>query len=68
MTKRAVTMPELLIASSVAFLILGVVFALWTFSEKAWYGERIKTKLLGEMEMAVERIKQELQRYKIITI
>lgn len=54
-------MTELLAASSIAFLILGVIFTLWIFAEKAWYSERVKAKLLGRVEIAMERVKQELR-------
>ena len=59
--KRGLTLAEILIASAITFLVLGVSFTLWSLTETAWYGERARAKTLMELEIAMERIKKEVR-------
>ena len=51
--KKGVTYVELLVASAITFLVLGVIFVLWNFAEKAWYAERWERLGAGRNKVSV---------------
>src|SRR3989338_6528995 len=55
------TMGELLIATSIAIIVVGGAFALWFITQDSWVNERKKSTALQEIQIAIERIKREIQ-------
>jgi len=59
--KKGLTIGELLIASSIAIVVIGGAFALWFMTQDSWINERTKSKILQELEISVERLKREVK-------
>lgn len=61
MNKHGMTIAELLVAASISIIVIGVAFALWFMTQGVWVNERIKSELLQDLQISVERIKREMQ-------
>lgn len=57
---KGFTLVEVLTASSIAILVIGAALAIWTTVLGVWHTEGIKSDLLGNMQIAMEKMKQEL--------
>ncbi len=55
------TMGELLVATSIAIIVVGGAFALWFMTQDSWVNERKKSMALQEIQITIERIKREIQ-------
>lgn len=53
------TLPEVLIFSVIGMFLVGIIFSMWYFAYKNWAIERTRTGLRVNLEMALERIKEE---------
>lgn len=58
--QKGFTIGELLVASSIAILVIGGAFALWFMTQDTWTNERIKSEILQELQVSIERIKREI--------
>ncbi|MDD5680062.1 MAG: hypothetical protein PHI59_02345, partial [Candidatus Omnitrophica bacterium] len=54
-------MAELLVAASISIIVIGAAFALWLMTQGAWVNERVKSSLLQDLQISLERIKREMQ-------
>ena len=58
--KRGVSIIEFLIAFVIGVVLLAAVVMVWQSVEKAWLSEQINSRLIGELEMFMERFKKEI--------
>jgi len=58
---KGMTLPELLVSLILATLIIGVVLSMWYFMHRSWTSERIRTRLRVNLEIAMERLKEEIR-------
>jgi len=58
---KGFTISELLVASSIAIFVIGGAFALWFMTQNIWKNERIKSNILQELQVSIERIKREIK-------
>lgn len=59
--KKGLTIGELLVASSIAIIVVGGAFALWFMTQDTWTNERTKSDILQKLQVAIERIKREIK-------
>lgn len=59
--KRAFTLVELLVAGSIAIIVVGGAVALWLMTQEIWIKERAKSASLQDVQITIERIKREMQ-------
>jgi hypothetical protein len=59
--RRAMTLTELLVASTIALIVLGGIFMLTQFVYSVWNTERAKTDIVSKIQMGMERIQKELR-------
>ena len=57
---RGISIIEFLIASVIGVVLLAAVVMVWQSVEKAWLSEQINSRLIGELEMFMERFKKEI--------
>lgn len=55
------TIGELLVAASIAIIVIGGAFSLWLMTQQVWKNERTKSKMLQDLQITIERIKREMQ-------
>lgn len=55
------TIGELLVAASIAIIVVGGAFSLWFMTQEVWKNERTKSKMLQDIQITIERIKREVQ-------
>ena len=55
------TMVELLIASSIALIVISALTAMWLFAQKNWAVSRKKIDLHTDLEVAIEKIKYDVR-------
>src|SRR3989338_3835105 len=55
------SLPELMVSLTIGILLLGVVFSIWYFLYQTWAVERIRTELRLNLEVAMEKLKEELR-------
>ena len=60
-TLRGFTIAELLISATIAIIVIGGAFALWFMTQDSWVNERKKSTALQNIQVAIERIKREIQ-------
>ena len=58
--ERGVSIIEFLIAFVIGVILLSAVVIVWQSVEKAWLSEQINSRLIGELEMFMERFKKEI--------
>ncbi|MDP3789581.1 MAG: hypothetical protein Q8R48_04180 [Candidatus Omnitrophota bacterium] len=58
---KGFTTAELLIAASIAIIVIGGAFALWFMTQDSWINERLKSEMLQNLQITIERIKREIQ-------
>ncbi|MEA3369074.1 MAG: hypothetical protein U9Q24_01785 [Candidatus Ratteibacteria bacterium] len=58
--KRGISIIEFLIAFVIGVVLLAAVVIVWQSVEKAWLSEQINSRLIGELEMFMERFKKEI--------
>ncbi len=61
MNEHGLTIAELLVAASISVIVIGGAFALWFMTQGVWINERIKSELLQDLQISIERIKREIQ-------
>jgi len=59
--KCAFTLVELLVAGSIAIIVVGGAVALWLMTQEIWIKERAKSASLQDVQITIERIKREMQ-------
>ena len=59
--KGGMTIPEVLISVMLGMIILSLVISMWYYAYKNWTLDRIRTSLRVNLEIATERIKEELR-------
>lgn len=59
--KKGFTIAELLVASSIAILVVGGAFAVWFMTQNTWTNERTKSEILQKLQVTIERIKREIK-------
>lgn len=58
---RGMTIVEVIFAAVIGVVILGVVLGTWFFSYRSWTIERMRSKLRINLEIALEKIKEEVR-------
>ena len=58
---KGMTIPEILISLAIGTALIGIVLTMWYFAYRNWTAENIRTRLWVNLEMAMERIKEELR-------
>ncbi|UCD55107.1 MAG: prepilin-type N-terminal cleavage/methylation domain-containing protein [Candidatus Omnitrophota bacterium] len=58
---KGMTMPEILVSLAIGAVLIGIVLSMWYFAYRNWTSENIRTRLRVNLEMAMERIKEELR-------
>ena len=59
--KNGMTTAELLIASTIAVLVIGGILMLTEFSQRLWKNERAKSNLVDKLQIAMERMQKEIR-------
>jgi len=59
---KGMTITEILISFAIGAMLLGIVLGMWYFVYERWAIDRIQTKLGVNLEIAMERIKDEFRR------
>ena len=58
---RGISLVEVMMSVLLGTILFGIVFSIWYFSYKNWTLDRVRTTMRVDMEIAVERIKEELR-------
>lgn len=59
--KDGVSFAELLIASAIALIVIGGILALSQFAHYYWKAERVKSNVMGKLQMSMERLQKEIR-------
>src|SRR3989338_7159776 len=59
--KKGISLTEVLIASTLAVIVITGILMLSEFSQVIWKNERAKTNLISKLEIAMERIQKEMR-------
>jgi hypothetical protein len=58
---KGMTIPEILMSILIGTLVIGIVMSMWYFAYRNWTVENIRTRLRASLEIAMERIKEEVR-------
>lgn len=58
---KGMTLAEILIAATIGLFLMGTVVSIWSFSYRNWASERAISRSKINLEVAIERIKQEFR-------
>lgn len=58
---KGMTIPEVLISTITGAVLIGIVLSMWYFAYRNWTVENVRTRLRVNLEIAMERIKEELR-------
>jgi hypothetical protein len=59
--KKGLSLPEVVVACSIAVIVMTGVYMLTQFVYSTWKSERSKSYILGQLEVVMERIQKELR-------